>query len=149
MRVAIGADHAGFDLKDEMVARLSDAGYSVTDLGTHSTDPVDYPDFAAAVGRAVTEGLADRGIIVCGSGAGASVAANKLAGIRCAVAHDTYSAHQVVEHDDVNVLALGSRVVGSELAWELVTAFLEATFTGEDRHRRRLAKVKALEEQRG
>ena len=145
MRVAIGADDAGYELKQELVALLSDAGHAVTDLGTHDTEPVDYPDYAAAVARAVLTGGADRGIVVCGSGGGASIAANKLAGIRCAVAHDGYSAHQVVEHDDANVLAIGSRVVGSALAWDLVATFLAAEFSGEERHRRRLAKVEALE----
>lgn len=119
------------------------------DLGTHSEEPVDYPDFAAAVARAVVEGRADRGIVVCGSGAGACVAANKIRGVRAATAHDTYTAHQAVEHDDVNVLCLGSRVVGPALALELVDAFLAARFTGEERHRRRLAKVSALEEAAG
>ena len=149
MRVAIGADHAGYELKQEMVARLSESGYAVTDLGTHSTDPVDYPDYAAAVGRAVLTGAADRGVVICGSGAGASIAANKLTGIRCAVAHDGYSAHQVVEHDDANMISIGSRVVGSALAWDLISAFLGAEFSGEERHRRRLAKMRTLEEERG
>ncbi len=146
MRVAIASDHAGYELKQELATRLAQAGYSVTDLGTHSDEAVDYPDYAAAVGRAVVAERADRGVLVCGSGAGAAIAANKLDGIRCAQAHDTYTAHQAVEHDDVNVIALGSRVIGSELAWEVVAAFLEAEFSGAERHRRRLAKVIALEE---
>ncbi len=146
MRVAIGSDHAGYQLKQALAARLADAGHAVTDLGTHSTESVDYPDYAAAVGRAVVGGKADRGVIVCGSGAGAAIAANKLDGIRCAQAHDTYTAHQSVEHDDVNVVALGSRVIGEELAWDVVEEFLAAEFTAEARHRRRLAKVQALEE---
>ena len=147
MRVAIGADHAGFPLKQELVQILADEGYETLDLGTHSTDPVDYPDQAEAVGRAVVAGDADRGIIVCGSGAGAAIAANKLRGIRCAQLQDTYTAHQSVEHDDVNVAALGARVIGIELAREIVKAFLGARFSGEERHLRRLGKVKALEEQ--
>ncbi len=145
MRVALGSDHAGFELKNHMASTLSDAGYTVFDLGTHTTDPVDYPDFAAAVGKAVVDGRADRGIVVCGSGAGASVAANKIKGIRAVVAHDTYTAHQAVEHDDVNVLCLGSRVIGSAVADELAVAFLTASFSNEERHLRRLNKVKALE----
>ena len=147
MRVALGSDHAGFELKNHLARALSDAGFTVFDLGTHDTEPVDYPDFAAAVGRAVTDGRADRGIVICGSGAGASVAANKLKGVRAVVAHDTYTAHQSVEHDDVNVLCLGSRVIGSAVAEELASTFLAAKFTNEQRHLRRLNKVKALEEQ--
>lgn len=147
MRVALGSDHAGFELKKHLARTLSDSGFTVFDLGTHDTEPVDYPDFAAAVGRAVTDGRADRGIVICGSGAGASVAANKLKGVRAVVAHDTYTAHQSVEHDDVNVLCLGSRVIGSAVADELASAFLTAKFSNEERHRRRLDKVKALEDQ--
>lgn len=145
MRVALGSDHAGFELKNHLASTLSNAGYTVFDLGTHTTDSVDYPDFAAAVGKAVVDGRADRGIIVCGSGAGACVAANKIKGIRAALAHDTYTAHQAVEHDDVNVLCLGSRVIGSAVAEELAAAFLTAAFSNEERHVRRLNKVKALE----
>lgn len=147
MKVAVGADHAGFPLKEELIAILRDDGFDVSDLGTHSTDAVDYPDFALAVAEAVTSGDAERGIIVCGSGAGAAIAANKVTGIRAAQAHDTYTAHQSVEHDDANVLALGARVIGSEVARELVRAFLGARFTGEDRHRRRLEKLLAIERQ--
>ncbi len=145
MRVAIAADHAGFVLKDELARLLHSDGHEVVDLGTSSTDPVDYPDYARAVGQAVTEGRTERGIIVCGSGAGAAIAANKVRGIRAALAHDTYTAHQAVEHDDANVLALGSRVVGSELARELVRTFLTARFTGEERHVRRLGKILEIE----
>jgi len=145
MRIAIGADHAGFELKEDLAAHLRELEYEVVDVGTHSTDPVDYPDYAEAVGRAVLEGQADRGVLVCGSGVGASVAANKLPGIRAGLCHDTYSAHQGVEHDDMNVLVMGGRVIGPELARELVRAFLGANYTGEERHRRRLEKVRALE----
>lgn len=148
MRVALGADHAGYELKETLKLRLAQSGHAVIDLGTNSTDSVDYPDYAAAVGRAVVGGRAKRGIVVCGSGAGASIAANKLDGIRCALAHDTYSAHQSVEHDDANVLAVGSRVIGEELAAEIALAFLGAEFTGEERHRRRRDKVIALERDR-
>ena len=145
MRVAIAADHAGYELKESLAAYLRAAGHEVLDLGTHDTSPVDYPDYAEAVGLALRRGEAERGILVCGSGVGASVAANKLASIRAGLCHDTYSAHQGVEHDDMNVLVLGERVIGRELAIELVRTFLAATFSGEERHRRRLEKVKALE----
>ena len=145
MRIAIGADHAGFVLKEDLVRVLGGLGYEIEDLGTHSTDPVDYPDYAEAVALAVLGGKAERGILNCGSGVGASVAANKLHGIRAGLCHDTYSAHQGVEHDAMNVLVLGSRVIGLELAHELVRAFLGATFSGEERHRRRLAKIDAME----
>ena len=146
MRIALGADHAGYELKQHLAGMLAAAGVTVLDLGTHDTDPVDYPDFAAAVGRAVVDGRADRGLVVCGSGAGASVAANKIRGVRAVVAHDTYTAHQAVEHDDVNVLCLGSRVIGRNVAEELVEAFIGARFSNEERHIRRLNKVKALED---
>lgn len=145
MRIALASDHAGYQLKEHLARWLTEAGHAIYDLGTHSTDPVDYPDFAAAAARAVLDGRANRGIVVCGSGAGACIAANKLNGIRAAVAQETYTARQMVEHDDVNVLCLGSRVVGEKLAESVVEAFLSASFTGEDRHRRRLEKVKALE----
>jgi ribose 5-phosphate isomerase B len=148
MRLAIGADHAGFQLKEELKVLLADAGHTVLDLGTDSTESVDYPDFAAAVGRAVLAGDAERGIVVCGSGAGASIAANKLTGIRCAQTTDTYTGHQCVEHDDVNVIALASRVTGTALAWEITEAFLGATFSGKERFVRRLDKVAALERER-
>lgn len=145
VRVAIASDHAGFALKQALVERLGEAGHAVSDLGTDSEEPVDYPDYAAAAGRAVQEGKAERAILVCGSGAGAAIAANKLRGIRAAMVSDSYTAHQCVEHDDANVMALASRVIGEELAWELVTGFLAARFSGEERHLRRLQKVEAME----
>ncbi len=145
MRVVIGSDHAGFELKKVVAAYLREAKYQIVDVGTASNDPVDYPDYAEAVGAELQGGCADRGILICGSGVGASVAANKLRGVRAGLCHDTYSAHQGVEHDDMNVLVLGARVIGRELALELVRAFLEARFTAEERHRRRLEKVEALE----
>ena len=145
MRIVVGSDHAGYILKQEVGEALRQAGHEVLDVGTTSTAPVDYPDSAEAVGKAVMEGRAERGVLICGSGVGASVAASKLPGIRAAVCHDTYSAHQGVEHDDMNVLVLGGRIVGPALAMELVRAFVAARFTGEERHVRRLAKVKALE----
>ena len=140
MRIAAAADHAGFCLKQELVAYLKSLGHEVVDLGTDSTEPVDYPDYAEAVGRAVLRGQAERGLLLCGSGVGASVAANKLPGIRAGLCHDTYSAHQGVEHDGMNVLVFGARVIGSQLARELLRAFLEAHFGEEERHRRRLKK---------
>jgi ribose 5-phosphate isomerase B len=145
MRVAIGADHAGFELKRDLAGHIAQQGHEIIDLGTHSTAPVDYPDTAEAVATAVRNGQADRGLLVCGSGAGVSVAASKFPGIRAAVCHDTYSARQAVEHDDMNVLCLGARVVGSALARALVDAFLAASFTGEERHMRRLAKIDVIE----
>jgi len=148
MRIAIGSDHAGFVLKQELVKDLRGLGHEVIDLGTNSTEPVDYPDYAQAVGQAVLAGQAERGVLICGSGVGAAVAANKLVGIRAGLCHDSYSAHQGVEHDDMNVLVLGARVIGSALASELVHTFLHAAFSGEERHRRRLAKVTALESRR-
>jgi len=149
MRVVIGADHAGFPLKQKLVEHLAAHGHTLIDVGTDSTDPVDYPDFAAAVGRAVVSGEAERGIIVCGSGAGASIAANKITGVRSAVVHDHYTAHQAVEHDDMNVLALGARVIGETTATEIVDSFLGAKFSGEERHVRRLRKVVELDRNRG
>ena len=145
MRIALSADHAGYLLKNELAARLTQQGHDVLDLGTHSAAPVDYPDSAQAVASALHGGQAERGIVVCGSGAGASIAANKFPGIRAAVCHDTYTAHQAVEHDDMNVLCLGARVVGGALALELATAFIGARFSGEERHRRRLDKILAFE----
>jgi RpiB/LacA/LacB family sugar-phosphate isomerase len=145
MRLVVGSDHAGFELKQELADSLRREGHEVLDAGTHSTAPVDYPDSAQAVGSAVVEGRAERGVLICGSGVGASVAANKLHGIRAAICHDSYSAHQGVEHDDMNVLVLGARVVAGALAHELVRAFVAARYTGEERHARRLAKVLALE----
>ena len=146
MKLVVGSDHAGFQLKNEMANLLHSLGHEVLDVGAYDERPSDYPDFAEAVGRAVLDGRAERGVLICGSGVGASVAANKLVGIRAGMCHDTYSAHQGVEHDKMNVLVLGSRVVGVMLAEDLVKAFLGAQFTGEERHVRRLAKVKALEE---
>ncbi len=145
MKLVVGSDHAGFQLKDEMASLLKSLGHEVLDVGAYDERPSDYPDFAEAVGRAVLDGRAERGVLICGSGVGASVAANKLTGIRAGMCHDTYSAHQGVEHDDINVLVLGSRVVGVKLAEDLLKAFLGAQFTREERHVRRLAKVKALE----
>ena len=146
MNVGIAADHAGYALKQELIPSLRALGHEVTDLGTHSTDPVDYPDVAESLARAVLGGAVERGVLLCGSGVGASVAANKLPGIRAGLCHDSYSAHQGVEHDDMNILVLGARVIGVELARELVRVFLAARFTHEQRHERRLAKIKALEE---
>lgn len=146
MRIAIGADHAGYELKQLISTFLCELGHLAVDLGTDdATTPVDYPDYAEAVGLAVLEQTADRGIVICGSGVGASVAINKLPGIRAGLCHDTYSAHQGVEHDDMNVLVLGARIIGIALARELVRTFLEAQFTNDKRHQRRLAKVIALE----
>jgi ribose 5-phosphate isomerase B len=145
MIVACGFDHAGFPLRDRLVAAIQAAGHEVLDLGTHSTEPVDYPDKALEVGRAVLEGRAERGILVCGSGAGVSVAACKIRGIRAATIHDGYTAHQAVEHDGVNVLCLGTRVIGSELAAEIATTFLGAVVSDEERHVRRRAKVDEIE----
>ena len=149
MRIAIGADHAGFALKQKLVDYLHELGHAVIDLGTMNQDPVDYPDYAEAVAKAVLQGQAERGVLICGSGVGASVAANKLPGIRAAVCHDTYSARQGVEHDDMNILVFGARIIGEELARELVRAFLPAKFTAEERHVRRVGKIKALEQRYG
>ncbi|SRR6266699_277276 len=147
MKIAIGADHAGYYLKQLIAELVCELGHEALDLGTdNASTAVDYPDFAESVGLAVLERRADRGLVICGSGVGASVAANKLPGIRAGLCHDTYSAHQGVEHDDMNVLVLGSRIIGVELARELVRAFLGAEFSHEQRHERRLAKVKAIEE---
>ena len=147
MRIAIGADHGGFPLNERVIEELRAAGHEITDFGTHDgSRPDDYPDYALAVGQAVQGGAAEIGIIICGSGVGASVAANKLRGVRAALCGDTYSAHQSREHDDCNVLCLGARVVGPELAMEIVRAFVAARFTGEERHQRRLAKITAMEE---
>src|SRR5277367_6447000 len=147
MKAVIGSDHAGFDLKNEMGEVLRKAGHEVLDVGPYVQNPTDdYPDFAEALGLAVRAGKGERGVLICGSGVGAAVAANKLPGIRACVCHDTYSAHQGVEHDQMNVLAMGSLVVGKQLACELVRAYLAANFTGEERHVRRIAKIRALEE---
>jgi ribose 5-phosphate isomerase B len=145
MRVGLGVDHRGFAIKEHLLALLEEDGHEVVDLGTDSTDPVDYPDISQAVGEAVRSGRADRGIIVCGSGAGAVIAANKLKGIRCAQANETYTAHQCVEHDDANVIALASGVVGVDVIREVVRAFLGARFAGDERYQRRLDKVEKLE----
>jgi RpiB/LacA/LacB family sugar-phosphate isomerase len=146
MRIVIGSDHAGFEMKKTVVRRLlKDGELEVVDVGSYNTDPVDYPDYAEAVGLAIREGRAERGILICGSGVGASVAANKLPGVRAGLCHDTYSARQGVEHDDMNVLALGARVIGPELARDLVMAFVRATFSGGERHRRRLGKIRDFE----
>jgi ribose 5-phosphate isomerase B len=148
MRVALSADHAGAGLKSELLRRLGAAGlgHDYLDLGGDGSDPSDdYPDFARRLGHAIRDGAADRGILICGSGVGASVAANKIRGVRAAVCHDTYSAHQGVEHDDLNVLTLGARVIGPERAYECALAFLRATFSGEPRHLRRLSKVLEIE----
>ena len=149
MNIAIGSDHAGFQLKEGLREFLEEEKYKVIDIGTYTEIPVDYPDFAEKVGTAIIKNEAARGILICGSGVGASVAANKIKGIRAGLCHDTYSAHQGVEHDAMNVLVIGSRIVGTELAKELVGAFLKAEFTNEDRHRRRLKKVEALEHRFG
>src|SRR5229473_3046728 len=145
MRITIGSDHAGFELKKLLIDYLQKCGHQLKDVGTNSTQPVDYPDFAEAVGLSVLRGESERGILICGSGVGASVAANKIPGIRAGLCHDSYSARQGVEHDDMNVLVLGSRVVASELARDLVRIFLAAKFSGEERHVRRVAKIRNLE----
>ncbi len=145
MRVAIAADHAGFALKEQLATELWSAGHEVLNLGAFDDAPSDYPDFADVVGRAVVEGRAERGILVCGSGVGVAAAANKIPGVIAALCHDTYSAHQGVEHDEMNVLALGARVVGPALAAEIVRAFLAARPDGVERHTRRVAKLRALE----
>ncbi len=146
MKVALGSDHAGFELKERVKTHLTGLRYDVEDLGTHSKDPVDYPDFAEAVGVAVRDGKSDRGILVCGSGVGASMAANKIRGVRAGLCHDHYSAHQGVEHDDMNVLVLGGRIIGEAIALELAEAFLKARYSAEARHERRLQKVKRIED---
>ncbi|HXM98274.1 MAG TPA: ribose 5-phosphate isomerase B [Candidatus Dormibacteraeota bacterium] len=145
MKIVIGSDHAGFEMKNAMGDLLRSLGHSVLDVGAFNENPSDYPDFAEAVGKALLEGKGERGLLVCGSGVGVSVAANKIPGIRAGLCHDTYSAHQGVEHDDMNVLVLGSRIIGEKLAEDLVKAFLGAKFTSEERHLRRLNKVKAIE----
>ncbi|MFL5577826.1 MAG: RpiB/LacA/LacB family sugar-phosphate isomerase [Gemmatimonadaceae bacterium] len=146
MRIAVAADHAGFERKNEVADALRALGHDVSDLGTYDTRPVDYPDFAEALGLAIMKGRAERGVLVCGSGVGAAVAINKMPGIRASICHDSYSAHQGVEHDDMNVLVLGGRVVGPEVAKELARVFAAARFSGEERHLRRLAKMRAIEE---
>jgi ribose 5-phosphate isomerase B len=147
MKIAIGADHGGYPLNERVIKELRDAGHELIDFGTHvGSRPDDYPDYALKVGRAIQANEAEVGILICGSGVGASVAANKLIGIRAALCGDTYSAHQSREHDDCNVLCLGARVTGVELALEIVRAFVAARFSGEERHLRRLAMVKSIED---
>lgn len=146
MKVGFACDHAGLPLREAVTAAIRGRGHDTVDLGVFTAEAVDYPDIAEALGRAVQSGRVDRGVLVCGSGVGAAVAANKMRGVRAGLCHDGYSAHQAVEHDNVNVLALGARVIGPALAVELVQTFLAASFSGEDRHLRRLAKVAALEE---
>ena len=149
MRIACGFDHAGFPLKQEVISVLEEGGHEVVDLGTYSTEPVDYPDVALAVGRTVTSGEADRGVLVCGSGAGVAVAASKIDGVRACTVHDTYTAHQAVEHDDINVLCMGARVIGPELAGDILRAYSSARFSGEERHVRRLGKLLEIERTHG
>lgn len=146
MKITIGSDHAGFELKKVLIDHLQKNGHELLDVGTDSTVPVDYPDYAEAVGLSVLQGKSERGILICGSGVGASVAANKIPGVRAGLCHDPYSAHQGVEHDDINVLVLGSRVIGPELAKDLCITFINARFTNEERHRRRLEKIHSIEQ---
>ena len=147
LRIALGSDHGGFVMKKELMTRLCE-DYEILDLGAHTLDQADdYPDFALAVARSVASGQVQRGVLICGSGVGACIAANKVPGVRACLCHDTYSAHQGVEHDDMNVLCLGARVIGLEMALELAKTFLSANFFGETRHRRRLGKVLAIEQQ--
>jgi len=146
MKIAIASDHAGFEYKGVLVKELQTAGYHVVDLGTYNTDPTDYPDHAADVAVAVQNKQADRGILICGSAVGVSIAANKFKGIRAGVCHDSYSAHQGVEHDDVNILCMGQRVIGINLAVEIAFIFLKAVYSGLPRHQKRLAKIIAIEE---
>ncbi len=148
MRVAVACDHAGFPLKDDVINAVRELGHEPIDLGTFSTDPVDYPDYAEKLGCAIVDGRAQRGVLVCGSGVGACIAANKVDGIYAGLCHDVYSAHQGVEHDDMNVLCLGARIIGPALVRELVKAFLSASFSEEERHRRRVAKTRELEQKR-
>jgi RpiB/LacA/LacB family sugar-phosphate isomerase len=146
MKIVIGSDHAGFQLKNAMGDLIRSLGHAVLDVGAFNENPSDYPDYAEAVGHAILDGKAERGVLICGSGIGASVAANKIVGIRAGICHDSYSGHQGVEHDNMNVLVMGSRVIGEKLAEDVVRAFLPAKFTNEERHARRLTKVHALEE---
>ncbi|HVB33901.1 MAG TPA: ribose 5-phosphate isomerase B [Patescibacteria group bacterium] len=145
MQIVLGSDHAGFDLKQDLLTFVESLGHAVSDAGTYNREPSDYPDYAEAVGLAITGKRADRGILICGSGVGASVACNKIPGIRAGICHDTYSAHQGVEHDDMNVIVLGARIIGTSLAKEIVRTFLAAHFSAEERHVRRLEKVLAIE----
>jgi len=145
MRIAVACDHAGFPLKDEVIRVISESGHQPVNLGTDSTEPVDYPDFASKVGQAILEGTAERGVLICGSGIGACIAANKIEGIYACICHDVYSAGQGVEHDNMNVLCLGARIIGPALVPELVRAFLSAQFSTEERHQRRVEKIRNLE----
>ena len=145
MKISVAADHGGYPLKERIIRDLAGSGHEVSDLGTNSADPVDYPDYAKAVADTVLQGRAERAILICGSGAGACVAANKFRGIRAATCHDVFSAHQAVEDDDVNVMCLGARVVGPELALDLVRTYVNAKFSGAERHRRRLEKIRGFE----
>lgn len=148
MRIAIACDHAGFPLKAAVIETVQAAGHTVLDLGTHNTDPVDYPDYAEKAGRALQRGEADRAILLCGSGVGACIAANKMKGVYACLCHDTYSAHQGVEHDNMNALCLGGRIIGVELMKEIVRAFLSVEFSTEERHRRRVGKILQLESEK-
>jgi RpiB/LacA/LacB family sugar-phosphate isomerase len=145
MRIVLGSDHAGFEMKQDLLKFVRALGHDIVDVGTDSTAPVDYPDFAVAVAHEILNGSAERGILICGSGVGASIAANKVHGIRAGLCHDCYSAHQGVEHDSANVLVLGARIIGPELAHDLAKSFLAANFTAEQRHVRRLAKINKIE----
>ncbi|MCI0441403.1 MAG: ribose 5-phosphate isomerase B [Chloroflexi bacterium] len=146
MRIAVGADHGGYSIKADIIEFLTGMGHQVSDAGAYALDPADdYPDFTKAVAESVASGKSDRGVVICGSGVGACVAANKVRGVRASVCHDTYSAHQGVEHDDMNVLCLGARIIGVELAKELVESFVNARFSGEERHKRRMSKVLDME----
>ncbi len=145
MRIAIGTDHAGYRMKEMLIEQLREAGHEVLDCGTDSEASVDYPDYAEPVAEAVRNGDVDRGVLVCGSAVGMCLAANKVPGVRAGVAHDTYSAHQGVEHDDMNVLCIGARVIGDEVAREIVARFIEARFSGKERHQRRVDKLLAIE----
>src|SRR5512133_173722 len=145
MKIAVAGDHAGFEMKQMLIRELARDGHEILDLGAHDKTPSDYPDFARAIGHALNSGNAERGILVCGSGVGASIAANKIKGIRAGLAHDTYSGHQGVEHDDMNILCLGARVIGSAPALEIARVFVKATFSGAERHKRRLGKILEME----
>ena len=149
MKIAVACDHAGYPLKDEVISAIEESGHEVIDLGTYNQEPVDYPDYAEKAGRAILMGQAERAVVICGSGVGASIAANKIKGIYACLCHDTYSAHQGVEHDNINVLCLGGRIIGGELAKEIVKSFIGAQFSKEDRHLRRTNKIKALENRFG
>jgi RpiB/LacA/LacB family sugar-phosphate isomerase len=145
MRVVLGSDHAGFEMKQKILSRLQELGHQVLDVGAHNSLPSDYPDYAEALGMAILNNQADRGILICGSGVGASIAVNKIPGIRAGVCHDCYSAHQGVEHDNMNVLVMGARIIGQALADDIVEAYLDAQFSCEERHLRRLGKLQKLE----